>query len=264
MICNFRFFLDKRRKIGYCQIPKAACSTLKSVMAQHTKAGRNYSIKELGANDFIHSFIQRTGDIKKVRNHKARPGNYTLFMSLRNPFDRLVSAYYNKAFPWRRFNGKMQIYYIPIRNWVLNKFQHRGLTSYQKEWYNATFEEFIAFTLSVNDEHWNSLEKFCEPCRLDYKYILRVETMERDSQVLMGDLYPDSGQLPFTNAKRQKNISASFQSVIPKTLHVYSQLSRKTLKKLMKKYAFDLQFYGYSFNTKTFQANCNFKDHNCC
>ena len=73
-----------------------------------------------------------------------------------------------------------------------------------------------------------------------------------------------TGPLPFTNAERQKNNDVTSQSVIPKALDIYAQLSRKTLKKLMKKYAFDLEFYGYSFNINNFRADCNFRDRNCC
>ena len=148
----------------------------------------------------------------------------------------------------------------------VKSFKHKNLTPYEREWYNATFEEFVAYTLSVDDLHWNSLEKFCEPCRFDYQYILRVETMERDSQVLMSDLYPDAGPIPVANAARKKSNSAfsASQLIQPKTLDIFSQLPRKTLKKLMKKYAWDLEFYGYSFNTTSFEIKCNFTKHNCC
>ena len=232
-------------------------------MVKHTKAGRKYSIEKLGLGEFVHSFIKKVAEIKKENYDFVIPENYTMFMSLRNPFDRLVSTYYNKVFPWKKHNGKMQLYYKPIKNWVLKAFPHKILTPYQRQWYNATFEEFIAYTLSVEDEHWNSLEIFCEPCRIDYDYILRVETMERDSQVLMSDLYPEEVQLPFTNTKRKRKNNVSSERIQPKTLDIFSQLSQETLQKLMKKYAWDLEFYGYSFNT-TFQAECKFSENNCC
>ena len=160
----------------------------------------------------------------------------------------------------------MQIYFPKIRNWVLKNFEHKNLTSYQRQWYNATFNEFIQYVLSHNDPHWASLNQFCDLCHINYDYILRVETMERDSQVLMSDLYPDAGPIPVANAARKKSnsVSSTSQLIQPKTLNIFSQLSQKTLKKLMKKYAWDLEFYGYSFNTTTFKADCNFKDHNCC
>ena len=69
------------------------------------------------------------------------PEKSTLFMSVRNPFDRLVSSYFNKVFPWRLYNGKIQKHFRRIKNWVLKKFDHKNLTAYQKEWYNSTFEE---------------------------------------------------------------------------------------------------------------------------
>ena len=88
--------------------------------------------------------------------------------------------------------------------------------------------------------------------------------MERDSEILMSDLYPDAGPLPFTNAERLSKSLRPSGRVLPKTLDIFSELSQETLKKLMKKYDWDLEFYGYSFNATTFQADCNFKDYNCC
>ena len=242
----FRLFFDSKRKIGYCEIPKMASSTWKSVLAKYTKSGQNYTVKELGTKMFIHKFIDGIPDIHVSNYDYNKHKNYRFFMAVRNPFDRLVSTYYNKVFPWRRYDGKLQIYYRRIQKYVLKTFEHHDLTGFQRNWYNASFTEFINYTLSVKNGHWTSLEYFCEPCRITYDYILRVETMERDSQVLMSDLYPEAGPIPVANAARKKSNSASSTShlIQPKTLDIFSQLPRKTLEKLMKKYAWDLEFYG--------------------
>ena len=256
---------DVQRKIGYCETQKVACTTFKALMANNTRAGAAYTFQEIAGADFVHYNLEKFPDLEWTYEYDIKKReNYTMFMAVRHPFDRLVSAYLNKAFPWRKYDGTMHNYYRKIQAFALKLFKHKFLTPFQREWYNATFKEFVYYTLSYNDRHWDSLKTFCGPCHVNYDYILRVETMERDSQVLMSDLYPDEGPLPLTNTKRKRKNNVSFERIQPKTLDIFSQLSQETLQKLMKKYAWDLEFYGYSFNTTTFQAECKFSENNCC
>ena len=87
--------------------------------------------------------------------------------------------------------------------------------------------------------------------------------MSHDTEIVMSDLYPNSSkEIPMMKRTRETNENSE---IIPrKVLTMFSQISNKTLSKLLKKYAFDLDFYGYSFDPKTFRTGCKFKDYNCC
>ena len=87
--------------------------------------------------------------------------------------------------------------------------------------------------------------------------------MDRDSKGLMRDLYPDAGPIPVSNPSRVKPPQNSTW-VKPKTLQLFSQLSNETMQQLYKKYAFDLEFYGYSFDAETNIAKCEFEKYHCC
>ena len=67
-------------------------------------------------------------EIKKIHNFTQVPLNSTLFMSVRNPFDRLVSAYFNKAFPLKLYDGDISGYYKLIQQFALENFEHKNLT----------------------------------------------------------------------------------------------------------------------------------------
>ena len=256
---------DHKRRIMYCPIPKIALSTWMVVMVNNTDTRKKPSLKTLLSPEYIH--YHRFSGIKKAFYNESKHGHYTKFMVVRHPFDRLVSAYYNKAFPQLKWDGKyLKAMYKNIQKYAFAHFPHPELSERDQKFYNATFKEFVEFTLKINDHHWNSLRLFCDPCKIKYDYILRMETMQRDSQVLMRDLYPTAGPIPVANAARNiaktNNITSTF--VQPKTLEIFSQLSSNTLQKVFKKHDFDLAFYGYSFNSTSFKAECRVWEQNCC
>ena len=52
--------------------------------------------------------------------------------------------------------------------------------------YFATLEEFVDFLTTVDDDrdinepHWIPIEKYCNPCILDYDVIMHTETLDED------------------------------------------------------------------------------------
>ena len=232
-------------------------------MFNNTEWGKSFGMQKLQSHGFVHNpkfkkFLNSEGKYDPVKH-----ANYTKFMIVRHPFDRVISAYKNKAHRTRFWNGKINDLYEDIRNYTVTTFKHPNLTAQQRNEYVPTFPEFVDFSLYRDDKHWRSYQYFCDPCQVQYDYILRLETMQRDSEVFMSEVYPAAGPIPVSNPSQAKN-NSSPDWVSPKTLEMFSQLSEETLQKLYKKYAFDLEFYGYSLNWETFSAECKFGDINCC
>ena len=256
-------YFDHNSRVMLCEIPKVASSTWLAVMFNNTEWGKSFGIEKLQSHGFVHNpkfkkFLNSEGKYDPVKH-----ANYTKFMIVRHPFDRVISAYKNKAHRTRFWNGKMNDLYEDIRNYTVTTFKHPNLTAQQRGEYVPTFPEFVDFSLYRDDKHWRSYQHFCDPCQVQYDYILRLETMQRDSEVFMSEVYPAAGPIPVSNPSQTKD-NSSTDWVSPKTLEMFSQLSEETLKKLYNKYAFDLEFYGYSFNRETFAAECKFGDINCC
>lgn len=246
------YYLDER-KIMYCQIPKVSGSTWFAVLVNHTEIGKQYTIEELTAKvGFVQKFKKR---LKPGKPYDANVHqNYTKFMFVRHPFNRLVSAYKNKADITRHSD----VLYIEIKAY----FQH-NLTREQLKNFIPSFQEFVDFALHYDDKHWRSFQYFCNPCHVNFDYILRLETFERDSKILMKDIFPEAGPVPHANPTQ--NDTNTFQGIVkPKVLEMLAQLSKETLDKLYEKYAFDLEFYGYSFNRETLEAACGFEKYACC
>ncbi len=95
-----RYLINHQHKIIYCPIPKNASSFLKLFMVENS----NQKMRYAQLNEDIHRFVRRSGTDPLLEkdspllqdfsylNHEE----YFKFAILRNPLDRLVSAYLNK------------------------------------------------------------------------------------------------------------------------------------------------------------------------
>lgn len=100
------------------------------------------------------------------------------FLSVREPFERLLSAYRNKI-----ENGK-NAFYKQVGDAIIKQFRQK---SEKNETYiGPTFSEFLQHILyqynskKTFDEHWSPYWKFCTPCSINYTVIIKLETFHRD------------------------------------------------------------------------------------
>eukprot|EP00116_Pleurobrachia_bachei_P007285 sb/3467547/ len=174
------------------------------------------------------------GRWRKIGVHKknAPPGTPKL-LTVRNPFDRILSAYRDKiqalepANPFRNniFNDIVRHHrFISFedrirRDKLLNEAKEmsktipyeRGISVYVEGSTNpylkpvsATFPEFIKNLLTDHwrNEHWAEMTERCAPCKMDYEFILKTEDYmceyindaRKDSQY--ADVFEYYGQLP--------------------------------------------------------------------
>ena len=178
----------------------------------------------------------------------------------------MVSAYFNKAFPRYDYRGEFSSEHVKFREYAFAHFNHSNLNATERANYIVTFEEFIHFSLfgEPDNLHWIEILHLCDPCNIDFDYIMRIETFKRDSGILMKKLYPKAGPIPGINVEKIVNNKYGPNWVEPKTLDIFAQLPEETLRKIYQKYALDLEFFGYSFDSKTYRTDCRLNDKNCC
>ena len=111
-------FISDQRKYIYCPIPKAACSSWKLTLLRLTG-------KDLSNVISIHTVFWQTNDrfLKRAVHYSAtqretRVKTYFKFMFVRDPLERLVSAYLDKCF--RDPNYRMFAPFVKARNRFLN------------------------------------------------------------------------------------------------------------------------------------------------
>jgi len=187
-------------KLLYCVIPKVGCTNWKKVLlylsgklkqsvAEEIEAGHWWKIPGSFANDPVNlehmNFwsLNRTERLKRLKTH-------TKFMVTREPFERILSAYRNKLEHYR------QDTFGEIAYKIHKIFGHKDV----KE--GATFGEFLNHLVDHNantipkNEHWETYWSLCYPCDIDYDYILKLDTIEEDSEWLLDHFNIDRVKYP--------------------------------------------------------------------
>lgn len=152
----------------------------------------------------------RSSPLELARKRFPRPTNDDLnealensisFLIVREPFERLLSAYRNKL------EGSRNKYYKLLGEQIVKKFRKRPKTRgvsflflirrlvilliFSKDPTGPTFREFLQFLIQhykANgrfDEHWSPIHQFCTPCSINFTIIAKVETFKRDSEYII-------------------------------------------------------------------------------
>ncbi|XP_029454478.1 carbohydrate sulfotransferase 11-like isoform X2 [Rhinatrema bivittatum] len=156
--------------------------------------------------------------------------NYTKVMVTRDPFERLVSAYRNKI-----LHG-------------VQSFMKLIKAAFPKSSNNVTFQEFVNFILQekLNNNHWRPMYKLCDPCRIHYDIIGKIETVNQDADHILKsigapeDLHYPTFKTFATEPRTNEQITAEY----------FGNLSSKQVEQLLKLYEFDFSLFNYSSNVK--------------
>ena len=122
-----------------------------------------------------------------------RLDNYLKFAIVRNPMERLLSAYRNKLEPplnytrVKKFPDRLKAFILALKNksalqeWV-------SLKNYSNDIhpsFSDTLDFMTKFTLSAYNEHFLPFLKLCHPCALKYDLFLNFKSINYDVFALM-------------------------------------------------------------------------------
>jgi len=167
----------------YCPIPKNACTYLKTAFVQNS--GHAETFRNSGVD--AHKFLRDPKNKYRLQNlNFLTHAKYFSFIVLRNPFDRLASAYSNL------FVRPLKWHALPdpsARGLALEIQRRRGDTPDAAR--SATFEEFIRHVAVTDDYdldyHFRPQSAFYERLE-DFDLVGRVEDMAPVRQVLADKL----------------------------------------------------------------------------
>ena len=91
-----------------------------------------------------------------------------------------------------------------------------------------------------------------------FDYILRIETMEHDSRLVLPALNVDENTLNKATGNVYSKVSND-QPSFEEILEPLSQLSTSLLQALVDRYALDLELFGYKLDTRTLKASCEIR-----
>ena len=225
-------------KVIYCYVPKIGCTNWKKVL-------KVLSERDAWPGCYPFSFIRDVVPLstysKEERLHRLK--TYYKFMFVRDPLDRLVSAYLDKFHP----NGQDKGFHKHYGTYIVKKYRKPPLSlAEEKETRgnDVTFPEFVNYVADTKrymyNEHWAPYEDLCQPCLVDYDFIGHYEQLTDESNYVLRQAKA-GGRVAYPG--RQTYYHTSPRS---RVLSYYHQLNTTMQKRI-------LDIYDTSYNVFAFE-----------
>ncbi|KAI6658450.1 Carbohydrate sulfotransferase 11 [Oopsacas minuta] len=203
---------------------------------------------------------------------------YTKFFIYRHPFERLVSAYYDK------FTLASQVWYVGkfgrdiiTVNYLNDNTQGSKYSELSLETktkisnqqnrlklphgkYNITFLEFVTYIASFLDKnavqdldlHWRPISLQCNPCAVDYDIVIDHEFVVEESQILADYLQKNKKSNPPINFVKEQR-----RATRDKCNQIFRDIPQNLREKLHKIYLTDFILFGYNYNGDSHDYACD-------
>lgn len=236
----------------YCPVYKAASSNWFHRMT--LLSGGAYLLKPGAALDQV---------AWKVTGSKGRPWrkiqqlisgtSHSSFIVVRNPMDRLVSAYRNKL----ECRAGKEYYYKEHGKKAVQSYRKAGKLKFGEERYKKmrnshqdchtevepSFWEFVQYVLAhpTGDPHWKPFTQVCSVCSVTYDYILHFENLDVEEEEMLQELGLREA-FPPLRLNAVKKVEGEETSV---TESYIQMLMPEDWKSLVSLYSRDAVMFGY-------------------
>lgn len=239
--------VDDTNKLLFCHIAKVASTTWKRVFLQLTGKVNVSNFLTISANDIHHRYDQHFTYLSEFSKEQIsqRLRDYFKFVFVREPLERILSAYKNKFFTktlsadyfkWKFGRKIIARYRRPLSRIPANNTGE-----------GVTFEEFASYLVDDKqrikmNEHWEEYNKMCHPCLIDYDFVGHLERIDEDSQYVL-DLNALSDRIKVPS--RRESLY-SYRKTNSYMKEYYSQLKPETISRLYQKYKADYLIFNYT------------------
>ena len=230
---------DDNYSLVYCFVPKTGCTKMKTLFVLLQGL---YSLNQLSHNRIVthHRELYKVSSLKHLSQQERlnRLMSYYKFMIVRNPLERLVSAYRDKL-----SRPKVLTQYIELQKKIVRQFRENFTSD---SLLPPTFAEFVKYYLLFHDElddHFQLMVDICHPCTVKYDFYANFQTIDYDVDALLRLMHIPH-QYYFNSIQYKRNL-------MPKPVHstselvvkYYNQLSNELKNRLFKQLSNDLDFY---------------------
>lgn len=192
-----RIYVEDKHKVLYCEVPKAGCSNWKRIlMVLNGLASSTYNI----SHDAVHSkkYLKKL-DSFDLKGIYMRLNTYTKAVFVRDPMERLVSAFRDK------FEHPNSYYHPVFGKAIIKKYRPNAYEEDLNNGSGVKFKEFVQYLLDSHrpvgmDIHWEKVSKLCYPCLINYDFLGKFETLEEDANYFL-QLIGAPKKLKFPNFK---------------------------------------------------------------
>jgi len=239
-----QFLFDHKTGTTYCFIHKVASSSWMALFAR------------LENNPSFLSWVSQTGSYYTVKARMSSSTNIVAhntaqtdlfsFMVVRNPFDRILSAYRDRIL---RGDSNQALQHVPL---ILTNHTSEDIIKDGKVIVFPTFDAFVGYLIEgAIDPHWEAFYSACAPCLIDYDAIVKLENAPPEENYVL----EKSGMGQFVEMERKHSSS---QGSSEKRKQFYSALSCERIQKLYHIYRMDFILFQYSVQhfLQSISKNC--------
>ncbi|KAG2469859.1 CHST8 sulfotransferase, partial [Polypterus senegalus] len=235
-----RIFVEDTHKLLYCEVPKAGCSNWKRVLM--VLNGLASSTKDIQHNTVHYGNHLKRLDSFDRKGISHRLDTYTKVLFVREPFERLVSAFRDK------FEHPNSYYHPIFGKPIISKYRANASRAALRTGAGVTFKEFIQYLLDVHkpvgmDIHWDHVNRLCSPCLINYDFIGKFETMEEDANFVL-HMIGAPKNLTFPSFKDRH--SSEERTTIKITQQYFAQLAPVERQSAYDFYYMDYLIFNYS------------------
>ncbi|XP_013383507.1 carbohydrate sulfotransferase 11-like [Lingula anatina] len=235
-------YVDDKHKLIYCKVPKVASTNFKRILVVAMGlVNTTDPMKISGSDAHEKHFIPKLSSYSP-EEVRYRLDTYFKFMFVREPLERLVSAYRNKfTLPYSQYFQKVfgrKIVYLYRKNATKDSL---------KKGNDVTFEEFIRYLTDAKksseqlNEHWRPFYRLCHPCVIQYDIIGKYETLADDADYILRMVGLDD-ILSFPTMPPRTGLSTK-----ERTLTMFQNLSPIDIHNLWELFSVDFALFGYEY-----------------
>lgn len=206
-----------------------------------TGKGRYTDPLAIPANEAHIAGNLRTLSEFSVSEINQRLRSYLKFIFVREPFERLVSAYRNKF--TRSYNTAFHKRYGTK---IIRRHRPDPEPEALEKGNDVSFLEFVQYLVDPRtqreepfNEHWERVHSLCHPCQIHYDVVGKYETLEPDTQAVLR-LAGVEGTLQFPNSGKSTRTDGNMAARFFKHISPFYQ------KKLFNLYRMDFLLFNYS------------------
>ncbi|XP_075248159.1 carbohydrate sulfotransferase 12-like [Convolutriloba macropyga] len=185
---------------------------------------------------YVHPFRDKYVTLLKglsVDDIRTKLDSYTKFLFVRDPISRFISGYI----------GKIRSQKLDYLNSVKKARIAANETDQNKPLSFRAFAEYVA-TLAdrgrhIRNAHFSGCLNFCEVCFVNYSFIGRTETMNRDFIYLATEL----------TSMHERAIlppEGGWESRASKHMDLLFELRHETVAKILKLFEYEFEAFGYN------------------
>ncbi|KAG9277070.1 carbohydrate sulfotransferase 11 [Astyanax mexicanus] len=234
--------VDDLHGLLYCYVPKVACTNWKRVLLVLTdESGNLRDPLQIPANEAHAPGRLRTLSEYSAPEINRRLRGYLKFLFVREPFERLVSAYRNKF--TRSYNTAFHRRYGTR---IIARHRHEPSPEALERGDDVSFTEFVRYLVDPGtrreepfNEHWERAHTLCHPCLIGYDVVGKYEKLHEDAAYVL-KLAGVDGDVSFPS------LAGSTRTTGDMAADFFKSISPEYQKKLYDLYGMDFLLFNYS------------------